>query len=574
MAALRIVVIGGVACGPKAAARARRFDPHAEITIVEQGDLISYAACGIPYYIGGQTPELESLFSTPAGVERDKSYFRQIKDQRVLLKTRAEAIDRKKKEVHAVNRETGESLTLAYDKLVIATGARPSTLPIPGTDLPNVHHAWTPVDAETIRQKLRSNRVKEVVVIGAGLIGMEVGESILHARGLPGNPPRVTILEAMPHITPNLLDPEIAALVMNYVTAKGLRIRTNELAKKIQPTAEGSMIVQTSQDDLPADLVLVAVGASPNVTLAGEAGLDIGSSGAIKVNEYLQTSDPDIYAGGDCAENVHLVTGEQTYTPLGSVANKHGRVIGTNIAGGRETFPGVVGTSIYKVFDYTVGRTGLTEKQARESGFEVETALVAGSDRAHFYPEHAGVHVKIIVDASSRRILGAQIVGTGEVNKRLDVMVSCLHMRATVDQLAYFDLAYSPPYNTSMDILHHTANTMRNKLDGLAHTVTIPEMQEMIKKHKDSFVLADVRTYDELASVPPIQDEVMFIPLAEVREQRERLPHNKMIVPYCAISQRAWDAQRILNGVGLNNVRFLEGGLASWTHQGTDDVLP
>ncbi|MDI6709243.1 MAG: FAD-dependent oxidoreductase [Bacillota bacterium] len=565
MAPLRIVVIGGVACGPKAAARARRLDPEAEITVLEQGEHISYAACGIPYYIGGQTEHLEALLSTPVGIKRDPAFFRRVKAVNFLTRTRAESIDRKKKVVHAVNLETGEQLSLPYDRLVIATGARPARLPVPGTDLPNVHHIWTPDDAQVIRSKLATGKIGQVVIVGAGLIGLEVAESILRARGLPGGPPRVVVLEAMPHITPALLDPEIAALVTKHLNINRLQIRVNELVQRIEPAENGSMNVITPNGAVPADLVLVAIGARPNVTLAQEAGLEIGGTGAIKVNERMQTSDPDIYAGGDCVESTHLITAKPIYTPLGSVANKQGRVIGTNIVGGRETFPGVLATSIYKVFDYTVGRTGLTEKQAQDFGYQVETILVAGSDRAHFYPGHAAVHVKLVVDAPSRKLLGAQIVGPGEINKRLDVIVACLHMGATVDQLAYFDLAYAPPYNTSMDVLHHAANTLRNKLDGLARTIEVPEMKEMLERGEE-VVFVDVRTNREFSDVPPIRDQVKFIPLAKIRELHERLPRDKTLVPYCTVSMRAWEAQRVLDGLGFKDVRFLEGGLSSWPY--------
>jgi len=561
----KVLIIGGVTAGPKAAARARRVDPDLEITILEQGEYLSFGACGLPYYIGGITQRIEELTQTPVGIVRDSDFFRRVKGTTVHTRTRAEAIDRHKKEVRAVNLETGETAFFPYDKLVIATGSSPVRLPIPGADLPNVFHVWTIKDAVAIRERLEAGDVKDVVVIGAGLIGLEVAESMAKAKGLPGEPPRVTVIEAMAHITPNLLDPEIAALVTKTLRLNQLEVRTGEMVRRIEETPEGRMMVTTDKGTLAADLVIVAIGARPNVSLAKDADLEIGVTGGIKVNDRMQTSDPDIYAGGDCVENINIITGQPIYTPLGSVANKHGRVIGTNVAGGRETFPGVLGTAIYKVFDFAVARTGLTEKQARDFGYPVESVIVVGGDRAHFYPGSRAVHIKLIVDKNTRRILGTQIVGPGNCDKRLDVVVTAISMGATVDQLAGFDLGYSPPYNTAMDVLHHAANTMRNKLDGLAQTLAPAEVKKMMDQGRD-FVLVDVRTNREFSNIPPLRDKVSFMPLAKVREMHEKLPKDKPIVVYCAVSMRAWDAQRILNGLGFKDVRFLEGGLAAWPY--------
>ncbi|MEW6447507.1 MAG: FAD-dependent oxidoreductase [Bacillota bacterium] len=562
----RIVIIGGTTCGTKAAARIRRRDPQAEITIIEQSENVSVGRCGIPYYVGGKVNKIEELFSSPAGIIRDPEFFNKVKNIRVLTCTRAEGIDRAARQVHFHDLRTGSRYALPYDKLVLATGARPAPLKVPGAGLKNVHTMWSLEDARTIREKAFSGKVKNVVVIGAGLIGLEAAEVLLEAD-IPGAKLTVTLIEAMQHIAPIFLDDEMASLAAKHLRDKGLVIRTGEMVQRLEGDDAGSVRqVVTTRGTYPAELVISAVGLVPNVDLARDAGLSIGTTGAITVNQYLQTSDPDIYAGGDCVENVNLVNGRPIYTPQGSVANRHGRVIGNNITGMREAFPGVLGTVIFKIFDLTIGRTGLTESQARETGYPVETVLVSGADRAHFYPGTGSVVVKLVVDAPSRKILGAQLLGEGEVNKRLDVLVGAITMGATVDHLANFDLAYAPPYNTAMDVLHHAANTMRNKLTGEAKTLTPAELKKRIAEGDNNLLVLDVRTPGEAEEHPAPYDGVTHIPLGKLRAEAGTLPSEKMVVPFCQISIRAWEAQRILEEQGFRNVAFLEGGLAAWPY--------
>lgn len=561
----RIVIIGGTTCGTKAAARIRRRDPQAEITIVEQSEKVSVGRCGIPYYVGGKVDRIEDLVSSPAGIVRNPEYFNKVKNIRVLLCTRAESIDRAARQVHVQDLHTGSRDRLPYDKLVVATGSRPAQLKIPGSDLKNVHTMWSLADAKTIREKTFSGEVRNIVVVGAGLIGLEAAEVLLEAD-MPGGRPKVTIIEAMQHIAPIFLDDELASLATKHLEDKGLAVRTGELVERLEGDDTGTVRqVVTNRGTYPAELVISAVGLVPNVDLARDAGLSIGTTGAIVVNRYLETSDPNIYAGGDCVENINLVNGRPIYTPQGSVANRHGRVIGNNITGMREAFPGVLGTVIFKIFDFTIGRTGLTESQARETGYPVQTALVSGADRAHFYPGTGSVVVKLVVDAPSRKILGAQLVGEGEVNKRLDVLVGAITMGATVDDLANFDLAYAPPYNTAMDVLHHAANMMRNKLAGEAKTVTPAELQKRLA-NGDNLLVLDVRTPGEAEERPAPYAGAIHVPLGELRSYAGNLPAGKMVVPFCQISIRAWEAQRILEERGFQNVAFLEGGLAAWPY--------
>ncbi|MEW6540042.1 MAG: FAD-dependent oxidoreductase [Bacillota bacterium] len=561
----RIVVIGGVAAGPKAAARARRRDPRARITIVEQGELVSYASCGIPYYIGGQCPELQYLVGSPIGVNRDPEFFKAVKDIEVRVRTRAEHIDRPRKRVQVKDLENGTVDELPYDKLVLATGSVPLRLPVPGSDLEGVHPVWTLPDAVAIRKQLVEERAAQVVIVGGGLIGLELAESLLEpGRDDKRDKPQVRVIEARDQLVPGLLDPEVAALVAKHLRRRGLEVSTGETVRSFEGDRGRVRRVVTDQGVYSADVVAVAIGARPNVTLARDAGLELGPSGAVNVNKYLETSDPDIYAGGDCAQKRHLITEEVLFAAMGSVANRQGRVIGTNLTGGRETFPGVLGTAIFKVFDFSVGRTGLTERQAREAGYPVDTVIVSGADHAHFFPGSQPQVVKLIADRDTGRLLGGQLVGGGNVNKRLDVLAAALSLKGTAEDLAGFDLAYAPPYNTAMDVLHHAANTLRNKLAGEARTLT----PESILEHLENgdCVLLDVRTPGEVRKNPPPFPNVIHVPLANLRDRAGELPRDKALVPYCTLSVRAWEAQRILDARGFENARFLEGGLVGWPY--------
>ncbi len=552
----RILIIGGVAAGPKAAARARRCDPGAEITIVEEGSFLSYAGCGMPFYIGGMVEKHEELMATPVGVVRDAAFFRNVKDINVLTGTRAEAIDRENKTVRVTNLATRETYDLPYDRLVLATGSKPVRPPIPGMDLAGVYTLGNLEEARAVRQAVEQG-ARRVVIIGGGLIGLELADVL-------GTKAEITIVEMMDHVLSTLLDPELSILVERVLRGKGVQLFLGSRVERIEGDGNGAVArVVTTAGSFDADLVVVAAGVRPRVELAREAGLELGETGAIKVNEYLQTSDPDIYAGGDCVENIHLISGRPVYTPMGSVANRHGRVIGNNVAGGREIFAGVLGTAILKVFEMNIGRTGLSESEARRLGYHVESFICPAPDRAHFYPGSKPIIIKLVADASTRKLLGAQILGPGDVDKRLDVAVAALSMGATVDQLASFDLAYAPPFSTALDPLTHAANCLRNKLDGRARSINPLEVKRRLLAGED-FVLLDVRTPAEFNEVRLPYPNVVFIPLGKLRERAKELPEDREIIVFCKVSLRGWEAQTILESLGFTNVSFFEGGIAAW----------
>jgi len=512
---MKIVVIGGGACGLKAACRARRRDPDAEITVLDAGKYPSLGRCGLPYYVGGIVNELDDLRRTLAGVLRDESYFKKIKNIDVLTETRAVEIDRKRKVVKIVR--NGKEDELEYDYLVLATGAKPIRLNLPNADAEGVCTLFDPEDAEKILDMWDEGVLERAVIIGGGLIGMETAEALSNLDV------EVTIVELLDHVLPALLDREMAMLVQSHLADKGVKVLTGSKVTEI--IAKDGRVAGVKVDgakEIPADLVLMAVGVRPNVDLAKACGLELGETGAIKVNEYMQTSDESIYAGGDCVEVVNLITGKPAYIPLGSTANKHGRVIGDNVTGGRSTFKGVVGTTIFKLFDLNVARTGLTERQAKELGYDVITALCPGPDRAHFMPGQRPIRIKLIADAKTGKLLGAQIVGLGVVDKRIDVVATAIQMGATIDDLANMDLAYAPPYSTAIDTLIHAANVVRNKRDGLYKTISSFEVKEKLEKGED-FVLLDIRSEEEFRKFKKIEDpRLLRIPLEELRERRFR----------------------------------------------------
>jgi NADPH-dependent 2,4-dienoyl-CoA reductase/sulfur reductase-like enzyme/rhodanese-related sulfurtransferase len=555
-----IVVIGGTACGPKAAARARRCDPSARITIIEQRANLSTATCGLPYYIADVIKKESAL------VARQADYFRDVMDMEVLTGTRALAVHPKAHTVEIVNRKTDRRSAIEYDKLVIATGASPAVPNWEGKDLAGIFTLSNIPDAKAIRDYLSNLQEKEVTIVGAGLIGLEMAEAF-RARGL-----KVTVLEALGWPLPTLLDAEIAAHVEKHLRSKGVNVIfgkpvTGFLGDKEKQVRK----VVLGDTELEAGMVLLSLGVRPNISLAKDAGLTIGATGGIAVNEYLETSDPAIYAGGDCVEVVNIITGKKTLVPLGSTANKHGRIIGTNATGGRETFPGVMGTAVAKVFDFNVARTGLNEVQAREAGFNVVTSLVPTLEHADYYPGAREIIVKLIADKATGNLLGGQVVGAGDTAKRIDVLATALTFRATVNDLANLDLAYAPPYNSALDPLHNAANVIRNKLDGYARALPPAEVEKKLENN-EPFVLLDVRSLPEWQAERLEAPQVKMIPLPELRLRLNELSRDDEVVIYCHTSIRAYQAQRILDGVGFKDVKFLDGSLAAWPYKITSQI--
>jgi NADPH-dependent 2,4-dienoyl-CoA reductase/sulfur reductase-like enzyme/rhodanese-related sulfurtransferase len=551
----KIVIIGGTACGPKAAARARRCDQQAQITIVEQEAEMSVATCGLPYYVSGV---IESRLEL---VQRGPDFFQEVMDIEVLTRTRAVAINRKARRVEILNLAKNRTSTIEYDKLVLATGSTPLMPDWKGRELKGIFTLSRIEEAQAMRNLVSPRKINKAVIIGAGLIGLEMAEALV-SQGV-----EVTLVEALDWVLPALFDFEVAAYLAKHLEEKGVKLLLGQSVTGFEGDEKGWVSKVVAGDtELEADLALLAIGVKPNTGLAEDAGLSIGSTGGIAVNAYLQTSDPDIYAGGDCVENVHLVTGQKILAPLGSTANKHGRVIGTNVTDGDETFPGVVGTSIAKVFDYNVGRVGLSQSQAQAAGYDVITSLVPGYEYATYYPNGKEIMVKLVAEKANGRLLGGQAVGPGDTAKRIDVLVTALTFGATVDDLANTDLAYAPPYNSALDPLHNAANIIRNKQEGYARTLTPQEVAAKIKKNED-FIFLDVRTPGEWEAFRIEAPQTRLLPLRELRTRLDELPRDAEIIIVCHTSVRAYQAQRILDGAGFTNVKFIDGSIAAWPYE-------
>ncbi len=550
---MKVVIIGGVAAGPKVASRIIRVVPDAEVTIVEKGKLLSYAGCGLPYYVSGVVKEQMELMSTPVGVVRDPVFFHKVKNVRVLNQTEAIYVDRAGKRVQVKELTGGEEAWLDYDKLVFATGAAPVVPPIPNVQLDNIFTLHGVHDAEGIKALLSETKARDVVIVGGGLIGAEATEALVDSGC------RVTVVEMLPQIL-SMLDWEIAKLVEQHLESHGVKVLTSTKVQSFEGSGKVERVV-TDQGTLSADMVILAIGVRPTVKLALEAGLVIGTTGAIKVDPRMCTTDPDICAVGDCVECTDLLTGNPCYVPLGSTANKQGRVAANNICGLSDTFSGVLGSTVCKVFDYCVGRTGLPEAAADKLGYETVTALAPAPDKAHFMPGAKPLLLKLVADKKSRRLLGAQATGPGVGDKRIDVAAMAITGEMTVDQLANADLCYAPPYAPAMDNIITAANVARNKIDGMMVGVSSVEVHRMMED-KEDFVLLDVRGPAEHKEVR--LPGATLIPLGVLRGRLDELPRDKEIIAFCKISLRGYEAALILKAAGFENVRVMDGGIAMW----------
>jgi NADPH-dependent 2,4-dienoyl-CoA reductase/sulfur reductase-like enzyme/rhodanese-related sulfurtransferase len=551
-----ILIIGGVATGPKTAARLRRLDPECNITVIERQDLLSYAGCGMPYYIENVIEEWNDLLGGAS--IRDAAYFKANRGFTVLDQHEAKKINRAEKTVTVENLKTCEVKDMPYDKLVLGTGASPFVPRMEGTDLKGVHRLYNPHHAKAIRTAVDMG-AKNVAVVGGGLIGIESCGAFV-ARGC-----NVSVIEMMPNLVPNLLDPEMAYLLENYLEGKGVNlVKGSPVAKMIDDGTGKVKAVETADGRvIDADLVIVAIGVRPNTELAVEAGLETGPTRAIAVNKYMQTSDPDIYAGGDCVESTHLVTGEKVYAPLGSTANKHGRIIADNIVGKNMTFSGINGTAVFKVLDWNCGTTGISERKAKELGYDVVTTLVPRSDYSGYIPGNKQIIIKLIADRESCKVLGCQVVGSGDGVKRIDVVATAMKFGSNVKGIADLDLGYAPAYSTAIDAVQHAANVLRNKIQGLAHGVSPIELRERLDCDKD-FVLLDVRRVPEYDAVCFKDSRCLHIPVVDLKERLSEIPKDKEIIIFCATSIRAYNAERTLRGMGYEDVKILDGSLAAW----------
>jgi NADPH-dependent 2,4-dienoyl-CoA reductase/sulfur reductase-like enzyme/rhodanese-related sulfurtransferase len=546
----RFLVIGGVAAGPKAAAKARRCDPEMEIIVYQEEEEISYAGCGLPYYISGVVKERRELLSRTAGQFAQEGI-------RIKKHRRIEEIDIGKHTISGRDLESGEIFTDHFDRLLIATGAQTIKPKIEGLDLKNVFYLRSIFDADTIVERIRSEDIRNVVIAGGGYIGLEMAESLVELGK------EVTIVELAPQIL-TLFDEDFAGILRQYLEKKGVKIFTSEGIKALSGKDGKVIQVETASKEIKTDAVLMSLGIRPQVELAKKAGLKIGETGAIWVNERMETSAEGIYAAGDCAETTHLVTGKKVWIPLGSTANKQGRVVGINVCGGNATFPGVMGTAVFKTFDSNVAKTGLIMKEAEREGFHPIQAIVRGFDRAHYYPGQKESTLKVITDKDTGRILGGQAIGEGPSDKFIDILAMALHAKMTCEELASVDLSYAPPFSPVLSPVIVAANVLLNKLEGRVKGIQASEVREKLETSRESFQVLDVREEDEVKK-KRIPGSV-WIPLGELRKRITELDKSKETVVHCESGLRSYKACLKLRHEGFENVKNVDGGMLYWCY--------
>jgi NADPH-dependent 2,4-dienoyl-CoA reductase/sulfur reductase-like enzyme/rhodanese-related sulfurtransferase len=569
MESKRILIVGAVALGPKVACRLKRLRPDYEVTMIDQGEYISYGGCGIPYYISGDLSDIKELMSTSFHMVRTPEFFEGAKDVRVRTRTRALAIDREAKLLRVRDLESGQQEDLSYDALVLATGSRPRPLSVPGADLPGVMSVSNLSAAMEVRDRIAKGQVGRAVIIGAGAIGVEMAEALSDLWGLT-----TTLVEVTPQVLPGLLQPGLARMVQKHLQDKGISLHLEENVREIRKQSGDAeaLEVVTDRNVLPADLVITAVGAVPNSELAREAGLLVSPSGGIVVNRRLQTSDPQIYAGGDCIDNHHLITGKSVYYPSGSLANRQGRIIGTNLAGGSATFSGIVGSFTLKTFDLAVAGAGLNLATARRDGFDAVEGLVIQADRAHFYPTQDLMYLTLVVDRKTRRLLGAQgISHNGDaLVGRINSIAALLPFKADLADLSNLEVAYAPPFAAALDIVNAVANTLENILDGYNRTIEVTEFEQCFLTDKvDDTICLDVRG---AANAAPYVDlfgsRWLNIPQETLKDRFGEIPPDKRLMVVCNSGVRSYEALRQLETAGMCNAVNLQGGIAALKKSG------
>jgi NADPH-dependent 2,4-dienoyl-CoA reductase/sulfur reductase-like enzyme/rhodanese-related sulfurtransferase len=542
-----IVVVGASAAGLRAAARARRRLPKAKILVIDKGSFISYAACGMPYFVSGDIQSVDQLRATSYGLIRDPDFFREVKGLQVITRTRVDRINRDLRQVHCKPTGDGEESIFSYDKLVLATGANPIVPPGISIAGQRITAFRKLEDAINLRKSLEKGQIEKAGIIGGGLIGCELAESFSALWKT-----KVVLMEAAPHILPGVLDTEMALAVEAHLKREGVEVKTGCRVKAISESA-ASVTILAGTDNIEVDHAVVAVGAKPNSDLAAGCGLNIGKTGGIMVDDKMTTSDPDIFAAGDCVEVKHLISGQPINLPLGSLANRQGRIIGSNLGGGDERFGPVVGSIAVKLFDMNVAATGLTEEAARDAGFNAGCVWGTFTDRADYYPDAQNVHFKLVFDNLSGRLLGLQGYGKGEVVKRIDVFAAILKSQGNLEDLLDMEFAYAPPYAPAVDPLYSLACIARNAI--LEEIQTLPPHS----LHDDRVTL-DLRRPDEIKSAPLHDKDILKIPFEEVRSKWQMIPKDKPLICICAKGVRAAESVRFLKEQGFSNIVYLGGG--------------
>lgn len=564
-----IVVIGGVALGPKAACRFKRLEPGSTVTMIDQSSLISYGGCGIPYYVSGDVSDARELCTTSFHMVRDPQFFKEVKGVDVQILTKATRIDRENKRVEVESMTTGEKSFIDYDKLVIATGASPRKLNLPGEDLKGVSYVCNPDDATNIRDGISKGEVGNAVIIGAGFIGLEMAEAFADMWGV-----ETSVVEITDQIMPRLVSPSLATMAQKHMEEGGVNFYFGERVTAIEGENGKVTRVITDKRTLDADAVIVSAGVVPNSQLAADAGLEVHDRGGVIVDEYMRTNDPDIYSGGDCAIVKHLITGDPAFLPLGSMANRQGRVIGTNLANGNARFDGVVGSFVVKLFESSLAGTGLSLESALAAGFDAISVLLIQLDRAHFYPSKELMTLEMVVDKETRRVLGVQGYGSSKdaMVGRINAVAAILKNKPTIDDISNMEMAYSPPFAAAMDILNSLANLADNVLVGINRGVGPDGFQELWEKREqgECYFLDCREAADAAEYIERNPEHWHNIPQGQIYEHLEDIPNDKPVVLICNTGARSYEAQVMLDDRGFKDVINVQGGMAAIKKYGVD----
>lgn len=539
---MKVVIIGGVAGGATAAARIRRLDEQAEIVVLERSGFVSYANCGLPYYIGGVIQDREELtLQTP------ESFWDRFHID-VRVGHEVTAIDPAAKTVTGKNLATGETFAESYDKLLLSPGAKPLKPPLPGLDSPRLFTLRTVEDTLAIRAFVEEHKPRRAVMAGGGFISLEVAENLAEL-GV-----EVTVVQRLPHLMPPL-DYDMASFLHNHMRAKGVRVLLDTAVSGFSQQGQTITTLVEGGNPIPADLAILAIGVAPESTLAKEAGLALGQRGGIAVNDRMETSHPDIYAVGDAVEITHLVTGEKTRIALAGPANKQGRVAADNICGGDSRYPGAQGSSVLKLFDLTVAATGLNEGTAQAAGLDYETVILSPLSHAGYYPGGTVMTMKVLYEKGSLRLLGAQIVGGDGVDKRLDVLATAMQAGLTVTALKELDLAYAPPFSSAKDPVNMAGFMAENLEAGLVKQFTWQQVDSLPRD--GSVNLVDVRTPEEYADghAPGFVN----IPVDQLRQRLGEIDPSKPVYLICQSALRSYLACRVLEQRGYT-ASHLAGG--------------
>ncbi|SDL08892.1 NADPH-dependent 2,4-dienoyl-CoA reductase, sulfur reductase [Maridesulfovibrio ferrireducens] len=563
-----VVVIGAVALGPKAACRFKRLRQDAKVTLIDRDDVFSYGGCGIPYFVSGDVSEASALRATAFHMVRDEPFFKDIKGVEVLSSTEATKIDRDKKQVHITNLKTGDKSVLDYDQLVIGTGATPRKLNLPGENLENVYYVGNMHDAEKIKQGITQGKFSKAVVVGAGFIGLEMADAFSDMWGI-----ETTVVEIFDQILPRMVSPVLAKMGQNHMQEQGVEFKLGQTVTRIEGDGKVERVV-TPDGTIEADIVIISAGVLPNDKLARECGLDCSERGGILVDETMRTSDPDIFSGGDCVIIKNAVDDSPFYLPMGSMANRQGRVIGSNLAGRNEAFPAAAGSFVVKLFEKSIAGTGLSLASAKQAGFDAVSVMLIMADRAHFYPVRDMMILEMTVDKSTRRVLGLQgYASSGDAMVgRINAVAGMMKFKPTIEDVSNLEVAYSPPFSSAMDVLNAIANMADNALAGMNYGHG-PDVfaKYWADRECGDYCFLDVREHADAEPFLEKYPEYWHnIPQGEIPARFKELPKDKKIVLVCNTGGRSYEAQVMLHGLGFDEVLNTQGGMAVIKAWGVD----